>query len=266
MKCLVKCLVILPGLNKLCITDTVASIPLLSKDHLETLNVNNVSLFPSDIVAEAANNSPIGLLGRLDLPVAANGSENMQEFYIASNSKSDIFLGLDWIINCRVTIGAGSMLLHPPKSMSQRIAVFDSASTDPTAVVLHEDIEIPGRNEICQNARIKNPINSDSLFEPKPKVVKKRVLVVRVIVMSINQSVPVQISNPEVQPVKLYTGMKVGDLQIMDVDCKDPILDEGGCDSSLFTNCDFNIEHLKSDEKEKLERVLNTVSNAFAKM
>ena len=59
--------------------------------------------------------------------------------------------------------------------------------------------------------------------------------------------------------------MKVGDLQIMDVDCKDPILDEGGCDSSLFTDFDFNIKHLKSHEKEKLGRVLNTFSNIFAK-
>ena len=81
----------------------------------------------------------------------------------------------------------------------------------------------------------------------------------------INQSVPVQTINPGAQPVKLCKGMKVGDLQIMDVDCKDPILDEGGCDSSLFTDLDFNIEHLKSEEKEKLGRILNTFSDVFAK-
>ena len=81
----------------------------------------------------------------------------------------------------------------------------------------------------------------------------------------INQSLPVQIIKPGALPVKLYKGMKVGDLQIMDVDCEDPILDEGGCDSRLFTDFDFNIEHLKSDEKEKLSRVLNTFSDVFAK-
>ena len=253
------------GHNKLCIIDTGASISLISKDQWETLNVNKISLVPSDIVAEAANNSTIGILGRVELPVAVNGSENMQEFYVASDIKTDIILGLDWIINCRAKIDAASMLLHLPNAISQRIAVFDSAITDPTAVVLHEDIEIPGRHEICQTARIKNPINADSLLEPNPKLVEKGVLVARVIVTPINQSVPVQIINPGAQPVKLYKGMKVGDLQVMDIDCKDPILDEGGCDSSLFTDLDFNIEHLKLKEKEKLGRVLNTFSNVFAK-
>ena len=109
--------------NKLCIIDTGASISLISKDQWEILNVNNISLLLSDIVAQAANNSIIGILGRVELPVAVNGSENMHEFYVATDIKIDIILGLDWIINCRATISAASMLLHLPNAMSQIIAV-----------------------------------------------------------------------------------------------------------------------------------------------
>ena len=57
------------GKNKLCIVDTGVSISLVSKDQWQPLKLEGTSLSPSDIVAEAANNSPIGILGKTILNV-----------------------------------------------------------------------------------------------------------------------------------------------------------------------------------------------------
>jgi hypothetical protein len=57
------------GKSKLCIVDTGASISLVSKNEWQLLKGNNASLTPSDIVAEAANNSPKGILGKTALDV-----------------------------------------------------------------------------------------------------------------------------------------------------------------------------------------------------
>ena len=56
------------GKPKLCIVDTSASISLISKDDWQFLG-NADSLTPSDIVAEVANNSLIGILGKTSLDV-----------------------------------------------------------------------------------------------------------------------------------------------------------------------------------------------------
>eukprot|EP00794_Sanderia_malayensis_P014625 gene14625-16140_t len=69
------------GVNKLCIVDTGASISLISKREWESLMLNEESLRPSDIVAEAANNSPIGILGKVNSLVEVNGAHEInQEF------------------------------------------------------------------------------------------------------------------------------------------------------------------------------------------
>ena len=50
------------GYNTFCIIDTGASISLISRDQWQIMNVINTSLLPSDIAAEAANNSTIRIL------------------------------------------------------------------------------------------------------------------------------------------------------------------------------------------------------------
>ena len=69
---------------KLCIVDTGASISLVSRDEWQLLKENNSSLTPSDIVAEAANNSPIGIIGKTALNVKVDpGNMTSHEFYVA---------------------------------------------------------------------------------------------------------------------------------------------------------------------------------------
>ena len=52
------------GIPRLCDVDTGASVSLISNQEWQFLCNNSRALSPSDIVAEAANNSPIGILGK----------------------------------------------------------------------------------------------------------------------------------------------------------------------------------------------------------
>ncbi|CAB4032467.1 zinc knuckle [Paramuricea clavata] len=84
------------GKNKLCIVDTGASISLVSKDQWQPLKLDDTPLFPSDIVAEAANNSPIGILGKTTLNVQFDeNNKSSHDFYVANEMVSEIILGLE---------------------------------------------------------------------------------------------------------------------------------------------------------------------------
>ena len=60
---------VINGKPKLCVVDTGGIYSLISKEHWQSLQLKDSTLSPSDIVAEAANNSPIGILGKTTLEV-----------------------------------------------------------------------------------------------------------------------------------------------------------------------------------------------------
>eukprot|EP00112_Aurelia_sp_Birch-Aquarium-sp1_P002037 Seg1221.15 transcript_id=Seg1221.15/GoldUCD/mRNA.D3Y31 product="Zinc finger protein GIS2" protein_id=Seg1221.15/GoldUCD/D3Y31 len=258
----------LNGVNKLCIIDTGASISLISKNEWESLS-NEEPLLPSDIVAEAANNSPIGILGKVNLFIEVNDArKSNHEFYVANEMLSEVILGLDWLVNNQVVIDTANMQMKFPDSKCQPLLVFDAALKDPTVVVLSDDIEIPGRHEIVQTARIRNPIISESILEPNFDLAEKGVLVASVLVKPKEQTVPIQIINPGVDTVKLYKGTNVGCLQQVDVEMNDPVLDSGGnANSNDFSEqqeLHFDLESLKPEEREQMSSVLKEYQGIFA--
>ena len=59
----------------------------------------DTSLSPSDIVAEAANNSPIEILGKTTFNVKFDENhKSTHDFYVANEMASEIILGLDWLV------------------------------------------------------------------------------------------------------------------------------------------------------------------------
>ena len=84
------------GNSCLCVVDTGASIFLIGKSQWDILKKDSsCEMLPSDIVAEAANNSLIGIVGKTVLSVCVNGRQlSDQTFYVANDMK-EIILG--WI-------------------------------------------------------------------------------------------------------------------------------------------------------------------------
>ena len=69
------------------------------------MNSSNSPLTPSDIVAEAANNLQIGILGKTTFDVTVEpGQLSSHECYVASEMLSEIILGLDWLLSNKVNV------------------------------------------------------------------------------------------------------------------------------------------------------------------
>ena len=154
-------------------------------------------------------------------------------------------------------------MLKFPDETTKSMFVFDSSLTDPLAVDLDQDVEIPAKHEVLQAAQIKKNIIAENVLEPNMSLTGRGVLVARVFVQPKGQRVPIQIINPGVEPVKLYKGMKVGDLQQVDVEMKDPLFEPEDhiCTSQDESNFKFN--HLKPDEK-RMKHLLRSHQDIYA--
>ncbi len=139
------------------------------------------------------------------------------------------------------------------------------AITDPLAVVLDEDLVIPARHEVFKTARVRNPTLNESILEPNMNLSGKGVLVARVIVQPREQKVPIQIINPGTSPIKLYKGMTVGHLQQVDEELGDPTFIDPEREISTGDKIKFELEHLSSEERERMENLLNEHQDVFAK-
>ena len=253
------------GNSRLCIVDTGASISLISRDEWESLRSDDEPLLPSDIVAEAANNSPIGILGKVNMLLEVNDMQRSNhEFYVASEMISEVILGLDWLMNHQVIIDTSKMLLKFPDSHCQPLTVHDSSLKNPAVVELSDDVEIPGRHEIIQTARIRNPMINESVLEPNFDLAEKGVLVASVLVRPKEQKVPIQIVNPGADTVKLYKGTNVGYLQQIDVELNDPVLQSHGINQENSNKVPVSLDHLKPAEKEQMSNILRQYQGLFA--
>ena len=171
-------------------------------------------------MAEAANNSPIGILGKTTLNVKFDENhKSTPDFYVAS----EIILGLDWLVANKVNIDMAEMVLKFPDGTTKPLCLFDSTLTDPLGVVLDEDLVVPAKHEVFKTAGVQNPTLNESILEPNINLSGKGVLVARVVVQPKDQRVPIQIINPGTSPIKLYKGMSLGQLQEVD-ESRDPTL------------------------------------------
>ena len=257
---------VINGKDKLCIVDTGASISLISKDQWQSLKLDNTPLSPSDIVAEAANNSPIGILGKTTLNVQIDeNKKSSHDFYVANEMVSEVILGLDWLITNKVNVDMAGMVLKFPDGTTKPLCLFDSTIADPLAVVLDEDLVIPARHEVFKTAQVRNPTLNESILEPNMNLSGKGVLVARVIVQPREQKVPIQIINPGTSPIKLYKGMTVGQLQQVDEELGDPTFIDPEQEISTGDKIKFELEYLLSEERERMENLLNEHQDVFAK-
>ena len=158
---------IISGKPELCVVDTGASISLIRKAHWQSVQLNDTKLLPSDIVAEAANNSPIGILGKTTLNVQLDENKSsVHEFYVATEMVSEVILGLDWLVTNKVSVDMADMVLKFPDGATKPLCLFDSTLSDPQAVVLEEDLVVPAKHEVVKTGRIRNPTLNESVLEP----------------------------------------------------------------------------------------------------
>ena len=238
----------------------------MTQAHWQSVQLNDTKLLPSDIVAEAANNSPIGIVGKTTLNVQLDENKSsVHEFYVATEMVSEVILGLDWLVTNKVSVDMADMVLKFPDGATKPLCLFDSTLSDPLAVVLEEDLVVPAKHEVVQTSRIRNPTLNESVLEPNVNLSEKGVLVARVIVQPQGQKVPIQIINPGTTPIKLYKGMTVGQLQQIDDELRDPSFDMDSDNCNTAVKAKYDLEHLSTKERERMEHLLDKHQDIFAK-
>ena len=253
------------GNPRLCVVDTGASISLIGKSQWDTLNKDSQSeMLPSDIVAEAANNSLIGIVGKTVLSVCVNEKQLSDQTFYVANDMNEIILGLDWLMSLHCIIDTSELVIRFPDGSVAPLLIHDSSIADPMSVVLCNDIEIPGNHEVIQRAKVKTPCINDSILEPNISIAQRGVLVARVLVSPVQQTIPIQIINPGVETVKLYRGTTIGNLEHLEyVPVDDPALNEETFEKKP-DQLRFDFDHLVPEERNRLDRLLTDYRNIFA--
>ena len=169
----------LNGIPCFCIVDTGASVSVISKDEWELLTKETrTSPLASDIVAEAANNSLIGVVGKSILSSDIDGKQQCQQtFYVAKDISSEIILGLDWLTNCHCVIDTLKLLIGFPDGPKAPLLFNDSSIPDPAAVILCDGTEIPGRHDVICRVKVKGTFLAESIVEPNRSLAEKGILV-----------------------------------------------------------------------------------------
>ena len=89
------------------------------------------------------------------------------------------------------------------------------------------------------------------------------VLDARVFVQPKGQRMPIQIINPGVEPVKLYKRMKVGDLQQVDVEMKDPVSNIYASSSGEFGLTSLAEQKIETREATPIKQLPRRLPNAL---
>ena len=253
---------IIEGSRVLCVLDTGASICLMSKEKWNKLSLSK-ELLPSDVVAEAANNMPLGILGRSILQFECAGIGFEQEFYIVEHMAHEILIGLNWMLENKVDLQVGARKLLFGNGNSCDLFLYDSSFMYPGVVSLCEDLEVPAGHEVICPANIGNPFVDECILEPNGYLSEKGLVVARVVVSPVHQIVPVQLLNPTKESVKLKKGTVVGYMEGIDIDPHDSNASNTVAENDAMENWDFS--HLEKDQHITMERFLQENRDIFAR-
>ena len=252
---------IIEGSRVLFVLDTGASICLISKDKWNKLRLSK-ELSPSDVVAEAANNMPLGIFGRCVLPFECAGLKFEQEFYVVEHMAHEILIGLNWMLENKVNLQVGERKLLFEDGNSCDLFLYDSSFMYPGIVSLGEDLELPAGHDVVCPAKIRNPFVDECILEPNGYLSEKGVVVARVVVSPVHQTVPVQLLNPTKESIKLKQGTVVGYVEGIDID--PPDLEVLNSEAEKNTIEKFDFSHLKGDQQVMMKRFLQKNKDIFA--
>ena len=170
------------------------------------------------MVAEAANNIPLRILNRCVLLFECAGLKLEQEFYVVGHMAHEILIGLNWMLENKVNIEVGERTLLIEDGNSCDLFLYDSSFMYPGIVSLGEDLELLAGHEVVCPAKIRNPFVDECILEPNGYLSEKGVVVARVVVSLVHQTVTVQLLDPTKESIKLKKGTVVGYVEGIDID------------------------------------------------
>ena len=170
--------------------------------------------------AVGANGLPLNVVGKVHLPVKLGNFQQDQEFLVAKNLSVECLLGADFLVRSEAILDckAGRLSLKGavvPITMGSSMTPSD---TPVMSVQVTETVEVPPRSVMLIQATVKgkgcNGLVHEGFLEPSySSNFPKHVLVARSLSeVGQDQKVVAQVMNISPDTVKLYKGMKVGEL------------------------------------------------------
>ena len=96
----------------------------------------------------------MGILGKITLvvQVGGGGKEKEHELYVVENVGSEVILGLDWMLEMKVTVDFNEQLSKLTDGTTEPMLLQVMGLQNRMVVVLQEDVEVPGRHEVVRRA------------------------------------------------------------------------------------------------------------------
>ena len=143
------------GHKFICLVDTGASISLLSKGKWESCFSDQQSV-AAEIVADCRDcNKHTNGDSRKNYPCCPSrggGKEKEHELYVVENVGSEVILGLDWMLEMKVTVDFNEQLSKLTDGTTEPMLLQVMGLQNRMVVVLQEDVEVPGRHEVIRRA------------------------------------------------------------------------------------------------------------------
>ena len=195
------------GYSRLCMIDTGSDVNLIPESYLP-----GVHFSPSERTLQAANGSPIKILGEASVPLKIGRRLTLPTTFVVSDQVTDVLLGIQWLHDhrCRMEFGTGSIFIA-----RQKIAlVHRNGNECCRRVTIAETTTIPARME--QNLEVKllyrnHKVIADGWMTDSREI-QPGIRVARIILPDLVSHVCVRVMNVSNHPVTLQKDLLVSDL------------------------------------------------------
>ena len=234
-------------------------------------------------VLRAVNGSSLQVLGRTQVPFEIDNKPYMFKAFVVEGMTYDVILGTDFLshFKAKINFEDNTLDLSEDKLTRAQITATPSVKQENiNEVRVLNYVEVPPFCEIFLKSELQRKIQSETIgfIEPSRQLTMKYSMCGAAILASVSSdgTVPFRLMNPTPVKVKLYPGTTLGSFTVMnDHSIGSIITDEDVAFCRNLHNdskptetkvpVDLTNTDLTSDQKVRLQNLLNSYSDLFAK-
>ena len=199
------------------VVDSGSGITVMSLDLFNLINKyakTSLEINCNDMLAKTATGESLEVVGTTCVEVDLGKSVWYVDCYVVRNFKFSFLLGTDFLIKASASIDLGKLQATIGQ---ETIPATVLKRPSQVQVCVVESFEIPARSEALLTGRV-NGLQGTVLIEPKYEIASDNssLYPARCIANVKNGEIPIKIANPNIFPVKIFSGTCVGMAETMD--------------------------------------------------
>ena len=249
------------------VIDSGSRITVMSLDSLSLINKyakTSLEISCNDMVAKTATGESLEVVGTTCVEVDLGKSVWYVHCYTLLNFKFSFLLGTDFLIKANASIDLGNLQVAIGQ---ETIPVTVLGRPSEVQVCVVESLEIPARSEALLTGCV-NGSQGTVLIEPKYEIASDNssLYPARCIANVKNGEIPIKIANPNIFPVKIFSGTCVGMAETVE---KESLQSKGGestvkpSSTSWIDDVDITNCHISEQEKSQVIDLLTEYEDVF---